>query len=103
MIMTDNQLQYNFNAKRSRGLCAEMERLMEFADYMDKLFNYDSREVAITRVLEIKIELDQLWDIQIKLFYEIQDEFKEGQRTAVMDKMSLPSRRSANNPSSKHY
>lgn len=66
-----------------------MELLVEYADYQEKMLNYESREVAVCRYNEIKIELDSIWDMQVNLFFDIQEEYKEYQKGALLQSFKV--------------
>lgn len=74
--MTENQLAYQLNCRRSKALCLLMEQLVQQADYEEKMMNYYSRELTVNEFNGIRLQLDELWDRQIDLFFEIQDEYK---------------------------
>ncbi len=73
--MTNNQLQYNLNAKRCRRLGQMLEHYIEWADFNEKELNAYSHEIAEYEVQQIREELDSLYDDQVELFFAIRDEF----------------------------
>lgn len=79
--MTDLQLLYNLNAKRSRELCRELEDLLEKADVYEKLLQYEIAQVARFRIDDIRNELNSIWDQQVDLFQQIIDEYKAAKQT----------------------
>lgn len=88
--MTDNQLQYADNAKRSRDLVQYMERLIELADFEEKMLNVHSREVTLHKISEIKHELEGIWTLQVDLFFIIRDEYKQMQRRVFAESIRPP-------------
>lgn len=82
--MSDNQLQYRINSKCSIAMCNELEQLVEYADYCEKMLNYHSLEITVLRYNQVKLELDVIWDEQVDLFFKIQDEYKDNKKAAVL-------------------
>lgn len=80
-----------------------MELLVEYADYQEKMLNYESREVAVCRYNEIKIELDGIWDMQVNLFFDIQEEYKEYQKGALLESFKVLKARNKYTTDKKDY
>lgn len=72
--MTDDQLNYNYNARRCKHLASMLEILTENAHYYEKSFLYHKIEGCNSEVSNIRAELEVLWDRQIELFFRIQEE-----------------------------
>lgn len=83
--MTDYQIQYQINSKRSKSLCLKLERLIEDADFHEKELNIYSREVCVYEICEIKLQLDKIWDQQCDLFFKIRDEAHDYKTKVFME------------------
>lgn len=87
--MTDNQIKYQSYCKRSKSLCIAMEQLTEEADYHEKRLNYNSRDLALDELKKVKDQLEDIWDVQVELFYKIQDDYSK-QKQAEIEKIMTP-------------
>lgn len=91
--MTNNQLLYQINTKRSKSLCLRLERLIEDADYHEKELNIYSREVCVYEICEIKLALDVIWDAQIDLFFKIRNDAHDYKNKVFMESIRVPKSR----------
>jgi hypothetical protein len=101
--MTDNQLQYSYNAKQSKILCLQLERLLEDADFNEKCLNVHSHEICIYQIKEIEAELDKIWDEQVDLFFKIQLEHSKHKTEVFMESIRPNFKKSKSTFDSKHY
>jgi hypothetical protein len=80
--MTDNQIQYSLNAKKSIKLCQHMVRLIESVEFHKDMLNVAGVENAEYELSQIKNELDAIWSDQVDLFFAIKYE-RERLKTKV--------------------
>lgn len=101
--MTNNQLLYSINTKKSKVLCLRMERLIEDADYFEKSLDVYRREMTVYELWEVKLELESIWDAQIDLFYKIQAEHTKQKTDVFMESIRYINKRSSTMSWSKNY
>lgn len=101
--MTEKQMLYRRNARHSIKLCKELELLVEYADYQEKMLNYESMQVATIRYNEIQLELDGIWDLQVDLFYEIQADYREYKKGALIDSFRATAKKNKYTADHKNY
>lgn len=66
--MTGKQLRYDENCKRSKKLCAEMERLVAVCNYDQLHLRNESYYNHIMELIYLRKELEKIWDEQLRLF-----------------------------------
>ncbi len=81
--MTENQAIYKANATISKSLCVKLERLTEDVDYYQKALNNEHVQACKDEIDNIHDQLNELWDIQVNLFFQIQDEYRRKLRDEV--------------------
>jgi hypothetical protein len=81
--MTENQAIYKANCSMSKALCAKLERLTEDVDYYEKALNNEHVQACKDEIDNIHDQLNSLWNIQIDLFFQIQDDYRRKLRDEV--------------------
>lgn len=92
MSLTENQIRYRINAKRSRALSADMEKLIEDADVYEKLSHFESMEQNYYKIDSIKKQLDAIWDEQVELFFIVIEESQDKKRRQMAGLLLSPFR-----------
>jgi hypothetical protein len=81
--MTENQAIYKANCTRSKALSEKLERLTEDVDYFEKSLNNERVNDCKQEIEDLRQQLNKLWDIQVNLFFLIQEQYRRKIRNEI--------------------
>lgn len=85
--MTENQAIYRSNCRQCIAMGIRLEQLTEEADYYEKSSDEHSLYSCVVEIEEIRKLLNEAWDEQIDLFFQIKIDFKMHQRFKMNERL----------------
>lgn len=83
--MTDKEIQYNLNAQKCRAMGHYLEILVEEMKYHDLMLDIHNKEITLIKISDTRQEVNEIFDRQVDLYFEINDESTKKSRAILME------------------